>query len=237
MVQQGKVGPPVQCVSNCRVADPSTRAARRSDALSRERIVAAAVEILDLGGEVELTVRGLTAHLATGRGAIYHHVAGKDELLAAATDHVVAQALAAVHADEAPESAIRSLALGIFDTVDAHPWVGTQLTREPTQVAVLRLWTSIGIQLQRLGVDASALSDAGGALVSYILGSTAQYVAGPRTLTDEADRQTKLDRLAALWIEHDPNPLVVEAASQLRDHDDRAQFLAGIDIFLNGIRR
>lgn len=199
--------------------------------------MAAAVEILDRSGETELTVRGLTAHLATGRGAIYHHVAGKDELLAAAADHVIGAALAAVQTDGAPEAAIRSLALGIFDTVDAHPWVGTQLTREPAQVAVLRIWTSVGVQLQRLGVCAPALSDAGSALVSYVLGSTAQYVAGPRTLTDHADRRAYLDRLAATWIEHNPDPFVAEAATRLRDHDDREQFLAGVDIFLNGIRR
>lgn len=199
--------------------------------------MAAAVEILDLSGETELTLRGLTAHLATGRGAIYHHVGGKDELLAAATDHVIGEALTAVETDGAAETVIRSLALGIFDTVDAHPWVGTQLTRVPTQVAALRIWTNIGVQLQRLDVDASALSDAGSALVSYVLGSTAQYVAGPRTLTDEADRQAYLDRLAATWIEHDPDPLVAEAATQLSDHDDREQFLAGVDIFINGIRR
>ncbi|MFI5959347.1 TetR family transcriptional regulator [Cryptosporangium sp. NPDC051539] len=42
------------------------------------------------------TVRAVTAHLSTGRGAIYHHVATKDDLLAAAADGVVETALATV---------------------------------------------------------------------------------------------------------------------------------------------
>ena len=219
------------------MADPTTRSPRRSDALSRERIVAAAVEILDRSGEGHLTVRGLTVHLSTGRGAIYHHINGKDDLLAAATDHVIAEVTAAVATNDEAEPAIRELALGIFDAIDAHPWVGTQLSREPMQAAVLRIWTSIGIQLQRLGVDPATLPDAGSALVSYVLGSAAQYVAGPRTLTDEADRKGFLDQLAAMWMEHDPHPLVAEAALALREHDDRDQFLAGVNIFLAGVRR
>ena len=222
---------------DCRVADATTRSPRRSDALSRERIVAAALEILDSVGEGGLTVRGLTTHLSTGRGALYHHVSGKDDLLAAATDHVIGRVTAGVASGTEPEPTIRALALGIFDAIDAHPWVGTQLSRDPLQAAVLQIWTSIGTQLQRLGLERTALTNAGSALVSYVLGSAAQYVAGPRTLTDAAARQAYLDQLATVWVEHDPDPLVAEAVVQLREHDDRDQFLAGVDIFLAGVQR
>ena len=61
---------------------------------SRERIVKAAVELLDVAGEGGLTFRTLTERLATGPGAIYWHVANKGELLGAATDAVVTAALA-----------------------------------------------------------------------------------------------------------------------------------------------
>ena len=219
------------------MADPIIRSPRRSDALSRERIVAAAVEILDQGGEGELTVRRLTAQLSTGRGALYHHMDGKDDLLAAATDQIIARVTAGVVPEDEAGAAIRALALGIFAAIDTHPWVGPQLVRDPRQAAVLKIWTSVGTQLQRLGVDPATLPDAGSALVSYVLGSAAQYVAGPRTLTDEADRKAYLDQLAALWVEHDPDPLVAGAAANLREHDDRAQFLAGVDIFLAGATR
>ena len=60
------------------------RTQRRTDALSKERIIETAIEILDTEGESALTFRALAARLATGSGAIYWHVANKDELLAAA---------------------------------------------------------------------------------------------------------------------------------------------------------
>ncbi|MGO4431012.1 TetR family transcriptional regulator, partial [Streptomyces sp. MCAF7] len=75
------------------MATRTRRSQRRTDALSRERIVEAAVELLDTAGEGGLTFRALTERLATGPGAIYWHVANKGELLDAATDAVVATAL------------------------------------------------------------------------------------------------------------------------------------------------
>jgi AcrR family transcriptional regulator len=50
------------------MATRALRAERRTDALSKERIVEAAIEILDTEGEGALTFRALTARLATGAG-------------------------------------------------------------------------------------------------------------------------------------------------------------------------
>ena len=104
------------------------RSPRRSDALSRNRIVETAVEILDTEGEQDLTFRALNTRLSTGAGAIYHHIANKNELLAAATDQVVSQVLAQIDGDADPARALRAISLGIFDAIGAHPWVGAQLS-------------------------------------------------------------------------------------------------------------
>lgn len=213
------------------------RGPRRTDALSRERIVEATIQILDTAGESGLTLRAVTAQLTTGRGAIYHHVANKDELLAAAADGVISRVLAEAAGDEDPRRSIRALALGIFDAIDAHPWVGTQLSREPFQPAVQQIWKGVGVRLHQLGVTGTALSDAGSALVNYVLGAVAQHAAGARRAPSDAARKDYLDRLAAQWAQHDAHPVAQEAASLLREHDDREQFLAGVDIFLAGVSR
>ncbi|GAB7046966.1 TetR/AcrR family transcriptional regulator [Catenuloplanes indicus] len=209
---------------------------RRSDALSRDRIVDATVRILDQEGADGLTVRAVTARLSTGRGAIYHHVRGKDDLLAAAADGVVDRALAGLADGDDAERAIRAVALAVFDAIDAHPWLGTQLAREPAQPAALRIWKALGVRLRQLGLTGTALPSAGSALVNYVLGAAAQHAAGARRAPDDATRRAHLEELAAQWVQHDDDPVVREAAGLLRDHDDREQFLAGVDIFLTGAR-
>jgi AcrR family transcriptional regulator len=211
---------------------------RRTDGLSKEVIVKAAADLLDAGGETALTLRTLVARLNTGYGAIYHHVANKNDLLAAATDDIIAGVMTSVVIDGDPREALRAVALGLFDAIDAHPWVGAQLSREPWRPALLAIYESIGTLLDALDVPEQALFDAAGALVNYILGVAGQNAANTRLLADsDADRSDLLGTVAARWSQLDPDkyPFVHKAATQLREHDDREQFLAGIDIFLAGI--
>jgi AcrR family transcriptional regulator len=210
---------------------------RRASALSKQRIVEAAVEILDADGEDALTFRALAARLATGSGAIYWHVADKQELFAAAADHVIAGV--ASHAGKArePRKAIRTLALGVFDAIGAHPWVGGQLSRDPWQYAVLRILEGVGGQVQRLGIPEQAQFNAATALLSFILGLAGQYAAGARLFMRGMDRAAFLGDVAARWMQLDPaaHPFVRQVAAQLPGHNDREQFLAGIDLILAGI--
>ena len=219
------------------MATRTQRTERRADALSKERIVEAAIEILDTDGESALTFRALTARLATGSGAIYYHVANKNDLLAATTDHVIARVMTEVVSDAEPREAIRSTALGVFDAIDAHPWVGAQLSREPWQSAVLQIFEGVGGQLQALGVPQRVQFDCASALLNYVLGLAGQYAAGARLLAGVADRSAFLATVAGQWAQLDPAeyPFVHQVAAQLPGHDDREQFLAGIDLILAGI--
>jgi AcrR family transcriptional regulator len=219
------------------MATRAQRAERRTDALSKQRIVAAAIEILDAGGETALTFRALAARLATGSGAIYWHVASKNDLLTAATDDVIARVMTEVASSAEPQETIRAIALGAFDAIDAHPWVGTQLSREPWQPAILQILEGVGGQLQALGVPGRAQFDCASALVNYILGLAGQYAAGARLLPRDTDRTAFLAAVAARWAQLDPDqyPFVHQVATQLPGHDDREQFLAGINLILTGI--
>ena len=220
------------------MATKAQRAERRADALSKQRIVGTAIEILDAEGETGLTFRALSARLATGSGAIYWHVANKNDLLAAATDDVIARVMTSVVSGAQPREAIRAVALGVFDAIDAHPWVGAQLHREPWRSAMLQICESIGARLQALGVPERALFDTASALVNYILGVAGQNAANARLVPPGTDRSTFLAGVAAQWAQLDAAkyPFVRRMATQLRDHDDREQFLAGIDLILAGIQ-
>jgi AcrR family transcriptional regulator len=220
------------------VAKKTQRTPRRTDGLSRELIVKTATELLDTEGEAALTLRALTTRLNTGYGAIYHHVANKGDLLAAATDDIIARVMTSVVIDADPRDALRAVALGLFDAIDAHPWVGAQLSREPWRPALLEIYESIGRLLDALDVPGPTLFDAAGALVNYVLGVAGHNAANTRVLADSAaDRSAFLGTVAAQWTQLDPDkyPFVHRAATHLREHDDREQFLTGVDIFLAGI--
>ena len=232
------------------MATRTRRSQRRSEALSRERIVEAAVELLDAAGEGGLTFRALTERLATGPGAIYWHVANKGDLLGAAADLVVAAALAPslstapAESPDSPRDEIRAVALGLFDAIDGHPWLamqlGAQLSRSPGGSVTPRIFESIGRQIRALGVPESSWFTATSALVHYILGAAGQNAANAgyaRVLGPDVDRAKFLDAVSTAWEELDPDdyPFTRAVADQLREHDDREQFLAGIDFVLTGI--
>ncbi|TQJ85991.1 TetR/AcrR family transcriptional regulator [Streptomyces sp. SLBN-31] len=220
------------------MATRTRRADRRQEPLSRERIVGAAVELLDAVGESGLTFRALAERLATGPGAIYWHVTGKAELLAAATDAVVADALADDGTpDASPQEVIRALALGLFDAIDAHPWVGTQLTRAPGQPPMVSVFERLGRQVEALQVPEAARFTAVSALLNYILGVAGQNAANARSQRPGTDRADFLDTVARAWSELDPERYAFtrSISDRLREHDDREEFSAGIDLILTGI--
>lgn len=216
---------------------PNRRADRRTDALSREKIVETAIGILDEQGEGGLTFRGLAARLSTGAGAIYWHVADKGELLAAASNHVLTRTVDALPQEPDPKKAIRLLSLAMFDMIDIHPWVGTQFFREPWQIGMLRVVEGIGGPLQKLGVPDEALFDCGSALLNYILGVAGQNAANPRSPATITDREAFLADVAERWRQMDPQqfPFVRRIAANLPGHEDRQQYMAGIDLILAGI--
>ena len=105
---------------------------------------------MDGGGESGLTFRTLSERLATGPGAIYWHIANKSELLTAACDAIVARTLGARAVGAMPEATIRALALGMFDAIAAHPWVGSALTQAAVQLPMVRILECIGQQVPLL---------------------------------------------------------------------------------------
>ena len=64
-----------------------------------------------------------------------------------------------------------------------------------------------------------------------------QNAANARIIAPETDRTAFLTAVAARWAQLDPAqyPFMRHVAAQLPEHDDREQFLAGIDLILTGI--
>lgn len=235
----GHLGTPFQICQDAVMVKAKTKhkPERREDGLSRERIIDAAIELLDAEGEDGLTFRALATRLATGSGAIYWHITNRSELLLAASEAVVARAMAGVSVHSTPTEAIRSIAVNVFETFDAHPWMDALLARSPWPSAMLQLFERIGQQLEALRVPVGSQFTAATVLVSYIIGESLQNAANGRSYEPRPDRADFLESMAAEWKALDAHeyPFTRNVADQLREHDDRAEFLAGIDLILAGI--
>jgi AcrR family transcriptional regulator len=213
-------------------------ATRREDALSRERIVEVAIEILDAGGERGLTFRALSERLATGAGALYWHVADKGDLLVAACDAIVARAIVPPGSASTPRAAVIAIAGRLFDAIDAHPWLGAALGRSAGREPMVRLVEALGQRVRALGVPLDEQWATTSALLHFIVGVAGQNAANAQEARAlDADRGEFLASLAANWAELDPHdyPFARSIAAQMRSHDDRADFLAGVELILRGI--
>lgn len=228
------------------MATRRSRPQRRNQVLSRQQIIATAIELLDTGGEVALTVRALTERLTTGAGALYYQVGARDELLDAVTEEVVTGALATASGEGAttPGDEIRRVALALFDAITEHPWLATRLTlqlvRNPVGPVTVEIFERIGRHMGALGVPRDSWFDAASTLVHYILGAISQNA---RTDGDtpgiEPEREEFFDAAATAWQELDPEkyPFMHAVVGQMSRHDDREQFLTGIAIVLDGLAR
>ncbi|MGW2286985.1 TetR/AcrR family transcriptional regulator [Streptomyces phaeochromogenes] len=212
----------------------------RADALSQEIIVGAAVALLDELGERGLTFRLLAKQLNTGPGALYWHVANKDELVALAADQVLGHAFtaaAAPHPEEVAGADLRTLAIAVFDALDRHPWAASHVNAPPTLANALHLLDRIGSLVARTGLPAERQFAVSTAISYYITGVSAQIIAPRATAETTTSRDAFLNQTAEHWGKLDPAdyPFLTRTTADLRDHDDRDQFTTGLDLLLDGL--
>jgi AcrR family transcriptional regulator len=70
---------------------PDRQARRRKEPISRDAIVAAAVQLLDREGLAALSMRHLAEELDTGAASLYWHVGSKDGLLDLVLDEIIGE--------------------------------------------------------------------------------------------------------------------------------------------------
>jgi hypothetical protein len=126
----------------------------------------------------------------------------------------------------------------MFDAIDAHPWVGSALIRAELQSPLVRIFERIGQQVRALGVPDEKQWESVSALLSYILGVGGQNAANGQVARARGlDRSDFLGAMSTVWSQLDPDeyPFTRSVAGKLRAHDDRMDFLAGVDLILRGI--
>ncbi len=104
--------------------------------LSRERVLAAAMELADAQGIAAITMRRLAAELGVEAMSLYHHVPGKEGLLGGLTETVLTEINAAVAArvragDDWP-TALRHRCLAAREVMVRHRWAPGLLGSRPS---------------------------------------------------------------------------------------------------------
>lgn len=140
-------------------------------ALSKARIAAAAVTLLDAHGIDGLTMRKLAAHLDAGVMSLYWHVKNKDDLLALALDAVL-EYRAPDRADAAPQAQLLGLLEDWRAVMLAHPWSAALLPSRALGPSILDRLEHLGRILSSAGVADEDLNAAIWSLWNYVMGAT-----------------------------------------------------------------
>src|SRR3954470_18981291 len=138
--------------------------------LSRDRILRAALELVDDGGIDSLTMRRLGQTLGFEAMSLYNHVANKDDVLDGILDLVLAESAPPAPAGDWDE-AIRTSAISVHEALTRHPW-SCSLLMTPSHIrpARLRYMDALLGRLRRAGFSAEATYHAYHALDGYIFG-------------------------------------------------------------------
>ncbi|MCX4776115.1 TetR/AcrR family transcriptional regulator C-terminal domain-containing protein [Streptomyces sp. NBC_01264] len=127
---------------------------------------------------------------------------------------------------------------------EEHPWLATQLAQQlsrGSEASVApRIFEALGQRVRALGAPEASWFTIASALVHCILGVAGRHAANAasaRTAAPGVSREDFLSAAARAWQQSVPDqyPFTRAVAGQIEAHDDRAQFLAGIDLILAGV--
>jgi AcrR family transcriptional regulator len=198
--------------------------------LSRERILGAALAVIERDGLAAFSMRRLAQELDVWPMSVYRYFRDKDELLDAVAAHSAGAVDVAV-ADGSWRDRLRALLRGAHEAMAHEPaGIGGSLARAFLTPEALRLSESALAILLETGLDKREAASAWRSLWSYTYGSaTFQLAPTP----DEARRRTRT-AIAALDDEEFPTLLDVagEMAAAMGDEDE---FDHGLDRLLDAI--
>jgi AcrR family transcriptional regulator len=143
---------------------------RRTMPLTRERIVDAAVVLLDEHGIDGLTMRRLAQRLAVTSTALYWHVKTKDDVLDLAVDQIFGEVLLPDAGDDWRDD-VRELAGRWRAVMLRHPWAPSLIGRPMLGPNVLARTEFLQSALVRGGFTGIQLAVATRTLANYVIGA------------------------------------------------------------------
>jgi AcrR family transcriptional regulator len=205
--------------------------------LTRQRVVAAAVELADSDGTESISMRKLAQELGVEAMSLYTHVRNKDDLLDGMADAVISQV--PLNAGEAGwKAALRQMALAAREVMLRHPWAPRviETRKAPGPAAIGYINVVIGT-LREGGFTIAQAHSAIHILGSRALGFTqGLFDDSGEELTPEAAAQLQ-SQLGATYPYVVEMALAVTHGGTLGPCDDAAEFAYALDFILDGLDR
>jgi AcrR family transcriptional regulator len=197
--------------------------------LSLERIVAAAVDLLDEQGVDGLTMRRLADRLGSGVMSLYWHVKNKEDVFDLALNSVLAyRGPEQMAAAEDWRAEIRHLLEDWRASMLLHPWSAALLPRQVLGQNTLGRLELLSKTLSRAGVTDKNLNAAIWSLWNYLMGATITRASFDLSDEERAAAQQSLEQISG----HYP---AIERSRLLLDDDWDGAFRKGLNFLLDGL--
>jgi len=214
-------------------------AAKHRVALSKERILRAAVILADGGGVEAASMRRIAQELDVVPMALYKHVAGKDELLDGMIDIVVGEIDPPVP-DVDWKTGVRERILSARRSLLRHPWASRVMESrtDPTPTVLGYMDSMIGM-FRAGGFSMDLTHHAVHAMGSRLMGFT-QELFNESTDADQEMEAEMYEAMATtypsiyelfLTVSHDDASVVGPGC------DDQFEFEFALDLMLDGLER
>ncbi|MFJ9723871.1 TetR/AcrR family transcriptional regulator [Streptomyces sp. NPDC101209] len=231
-------------------SDPARRASDRGryGRLSRERVLASALELVDREGLSALSMRRLGAELGVEAMALYRYAAGKDALLDGLVEALyleLAQRLAdrpGGDADGVPwRTELHRVVRATYEVCMAHPHVVPLLTTRMLAVplarrplAVLKDHERVLGLLRRAGLDDSGTAALFRAFTAWLLGYVSVEL---RAMVDNPDEEDPAFRLGLHRMPPQDLPGLRRTAPALTERGGAEGLATGLDALLDRFTR
>ncbi len=217
--------------------------AERRPQLTRERVVAAGIDMADRDGLDSISMRKLAQELGVEAMSLYTHVRNKDDLLDGMVDAVIGTIPTSAGADRADpahwKTSLRRMALAARGVVLTHPWApGPIESRATPGPAALRYIDAVLGILREGGFTVAQTHHALHILGSRLLGFTQELF--DDSGAGDVDPETAAgiaNELGAAFPYVAEMALAVTHAGALGPCDDDAQFEFALDFILDGLDR
>lgn len=209
-------------------------------ALTRESILASALEILDRDGIDGLSMRRLGKALGRDPMTLYRHAPNKAALLDGVAERVIDQLVVDTDTDDGDwVSQLRSIARGFRRLALAHPHVVPLLLTRPLAtplglrpLGTLRPLENILSLLSRAGFTPTDALRIYRALFGFLYGHVLEEL---QELVERPDESDHVLRLGLHRLPIGEFPLVRGLAPVLASYDGAAELERGLDILFSGL--